>query len=108
MAIESNKPDGGVVKAQNRSDLGHQSAPVAIPKSPPKSSLYLMTSVFLAGIGIMSAEMAAPRLLAPSFGTTQIIWTNIIGTVLIAMTLGAFIGGRLADRWPSEKAYARV
>jgi spermidine synthase len=108
MTTEQNRPGDGMVKAQNRSDLGHLSAPVAIPKAPSKSSLYLMTSVFLAGIGIMSAEMAAPRLLAPSFGTTQIIWTNIIGTVLIAMTLGAFTGGRLADKWPTERAYARV
>ena len=70
MTTEQNRPGDGMVKVQNRSDLGHLSAPVAIPKAPLKSSLYLMTSVFLAGIGIMSAEMAAPRLLAPSFGTT--------------------------------------
>ena len=74
----------------------------------PVGSFYLKTSVLLAGACIMSAEMAAPRLLAPSFGTSQLIWANIIGTVLAAMTAGAFVGGRLADRWPSERAYARV
>ncbi len=69
---------------------------------------YLKASVFLAGMAVMGAEMAAPRLLAPSFGTSQLIWTNIIATVLAALTLGAWVGGRLADRWPSIPAYARA
>ena len=69
---------------------------------------YLKTSVFLSGIAVMAAEMTAPRLLAPAFGTSQLIWTNIIGTVLAALTIGAFVGGRLADRWPSVEIYGRV
>lgn len=71
-------------------------------------SAYLKVSVFVAGFCIMTTEMAAPRLLAPSFGTTQIVWTNIIGTILAALTLGAFVGGRCADRWPNEHVYARM
>jgi MFS family permease len=62
--------------------------------------------VFLAGLGVMAAEMTAPRLLAPSFGTTRLIWTNIIGTVLASLTLGAWLGGKLADRRPTLRAYA--
>jgi spermidine synthase len=69
---------------------------------------YLKLTVLLAGAATLGAEVAAPRLLAPSFGTTQIVWTNIIGTVLAALTAGAFVGGRFADRWPRERAYARV
>jgi spermidine synthase len=69
---------------------------------------YLQVAVFSAGLCVMAAEMAAPRLLAPAFGTTQLIWTNIIGTVLAALTAGAFVGGRLGDRWPNERAFARV
>ena len=82
--------------------------PLAGLKARPVGSFYIKISVFLAGACIMSAEMAAPRLLAPSFGASQLIWANIIGTVLAAMAAGAFVGGRLADRWPSERAYGRA
>jgi spermidine synthase len=69
---------------------------------------YLHISVFMAGAAVMSAEMAAPRLLAPFFGASHTVWTNIIGIILAAMTAGAFAGGRLADKWPYERAYARA
>jgi spermidine synthase len=68
----------------------------------------IQLSVFLAGFGVMAAEMVAPRLLAPAFGTSQLVWTNVIGTILVALTVGAWIGGRLADRAPSERAFGFV
>jgi spermidine synthase len=51
----------------------------------------------LTGFSVMSLELAAVRLFAPHFGDSAYVWTNVIGVMLIALALGASIGGRLAD-----------
>ena len=58
----------------------------------------LRTIAFSVGAASLGAEIAAARLLAPYFGASTIIWANTIATVLVALSVGYAVGGRLADR----------
>ncbi len=61
---------------------------------------FLFMTEFFAGMAVMAVELSASRLLAPYFSSSQIVWTIIIGTIMIAMALGNYWGGRLADAHP--------
>ncbi len=61
----------------------------------------LRFDVFIAGAIVMALEIAGSRILAPFFGNTIFVWGSLIGVVLAALSLGYFLGGRLADRSPS-------
>lgn len=57
----------------------------------------------------MAVELGASRLMAPYFSSSQIVWTIIIGTIMIAMALGNIYGGRSADKDPNpDKLYRRI
>ena len=64
-----------------------------------KGSLYLI--VFTASAGTLILEIVAGRLLAPHLGVSLYTWTTIIGVVLAGISIGNFLGGRVADRFPA-------
>ena len=61
---------------------------------------YFITELFV-GIALMGIEMSASRLISVYFSSSQIVWTIIIGVIMIAMAAGNYIGGRQADKKPS-------
>ena len=60
------------------------------------SKWFFYATEFFAGMAVMAVELGASRLLAPYFSSSQIVWTIIIGTIMIAMALGNVFGGRWA------------
>jgi len=52
---------------------------------------------FVAGFSLLAYELAAARVLAPYIGSSTYVWTGVIGVIIAALSLGFFIGGRLAD-----------
>ena len=73
------------------------------------NKLFLYLTEFFSGMSVMAVELGASRLLAPYFSSSQIVWTIIIGTIMIAMALGNIYGGKSADKDPNpDKLYRRI
>ncbi len=64
------------------------------------SNRFLYLLVFVVGTASLGAEIAAARLMAPFFGASTIVWANTIGVVLVALSIGYWLGGKLGDRYP--------
>ena len=71
-----------------------------------RRALYAL--VFLAGVGTLATEICASRLLAPYYGSSTIVWANIIGLTLASLSLGYWLGGRIVDRRPSARLLGQL
>lgn len=65
-------------------------------------------TVFSCGALVMIYEIIGSRIVAPFLGSSTYIWTSLIGIILAALSLGYYLGGRLADRRPDVKILASV
>lgn len=61
-----------------------------------KYQFYILS--FVGGFILMSIELTASRITAPIIGTSIYSWTSIIGVILLALSVGNFLGGLLADK----------
>ncbi len=94
-AVESPAPGGG-----------HPPAAGIPPFGGPAIAAVLAAAVALNAAGAMIVEIVAGRLLAPYFGMSLYTWTTVIGVVLAGLTLGHWVGGRLAGRYQARLAPA--
>jgi len=67
-----------------------------------KTNKYILEiTVFLCGAVVMIFELVGSRILGPYFGTSIFVWTGLIGVILGSLSLGYYIGGKIADKKPS-------
>lgn len=94
----------------SRASGGALSPAVSGPAGPGggRHRLRLEVTVFVVGAASLGTEIAAARLLAPYFGASTIVWANTIATVLLALSAGYALGGRLADRRPSFRTLGAI
>ncbi len=86
-----------MAKQKRTGESSRRSESPAAAAVGPKT-LYLV--VFLSGAALMGLEMAGARLVEPHFGSTIYVWGSIIGVFMLALSLGYWGGGRVADRSP--------
>lgn len=69
---------------------------------------HLYLTVLVGGMTTLAIELSASRLVGNLFGTSNIVWANIIGLMLIYLSAGYFIGGRWADHSPTHVRFYQI
>ena len=68
----------------------------------------LLIIVFLTGAAVLVIEVTATRILSVYFGNTIFTVSSVISVILLALSLGYFVGGRLADKRASELLFYQI
>lgn len=64
--------------------------------------------VFLTGACVLIIEVVATRIISPYYGNTIFTVSSVIGIVLAALSVGYYFGGKLADKYPTEKIFYSI
>ncbi|MCF8378205.1 MAG: fused MFS/spermidine synthase [Bacteroidales bacterium] len=68
----------------------------------------LETVVFFCGGVVMAYEIIGARMLGPFVGTSITVWTSIIGVILLSLSAGYYLGGKLADKYPDHSTLSLI
>jgi predicted membrane-bound spermidine synthase len=69
-------------------------------ETPSKlKAIRLAITVFLCGSVVMVIELLGTRIIAPVYGTSLYVWSSLITVTMVALSLGYFLGGKIADQW---------
>jgi len=71
-----------------------------------RAAIYLIA--FISGCSLLGLELVASRVLAPFFGNSIYVWGALISVFLLALSLGYYLGGIVADRLPSFNSLGRI
>lgn len=77
-------------------------------EGPTINRRFLYATVFAGGMTTLAVEFTASRMLQTVYGTSNLVWANVIGLVLLFLTAGYFLGGWLADRRPSPRTFYMI
>jgi spermidine synthase len=70
--------------------------------------MVLRVVVFGSGAVLMGLQIVGSRVIAPFFGSSVFVWGALIGIFLGALSLGYYLGGTMADRWPRASVLATL
>jgi spermidine synthase len=73
-----------------------------------RSATAIVVAVFLAGAALLGLEIASSRVLAPYFGNSLYVWGALIGVVLAGLSTGYWVGGAVADRYPTPRLLVAI
>ena len=85
------------VSSKKSATRGRPGSPV--PATVVRRSIYLFA--VLEGATVMAVELLAARMIAPYFGSSLYVWGTVIGFTLLALAIGYFAGGVIADKYSS-------
>ena len=80
-----------------------ETAPNNALSSPHQGQLVLYITVTITGAAVMILELLGTRIIGPFYGVSLYVWSSLIAVTLIALALGYFLGGLIADRFPAVR-----